>query len=374
MKRSMRVALLLIVAVAAAAQYYPPPGSAWQKRGADKAGFDRMKLQAALAFALQSESAWDFAKDQQRTFGKPLGPVPEKRAATNLMVLKDGYILAEIGDTLQPDPMYSAAKSFLSMTAGLAFDRHLFRDAGDPVGLTVKDGGYASARNAQVTWRQHLQQTSEWEGEMWGKKHDFVGKEAFGGGERKPRDLEAPGSHYEYNDVRVNRLSLSLLRLFERPLPEVFKELVMDPIGASDTWRWHGYDNSLVEIGGRKVASVPGGTRWGGGLWMSTRDMARVGLLVMNQGNWNGRQLISERWLKESVVESGTGPDYGYLWWLNTKGKQWPSAPKGSFAAVGNGSNIIWIDREHKLVVVWRWYQGAALDVFLGKLLGALKK
>ena len=45
----------------------------------------------------------------------------------------------------------------------------------------------------------------------------------------------------------------------------------MDPIGASKEWRWVPYNNSTVEIGGRQIASVSGGTRWGGGIWMNSR-------------------------------------------------------------------------------------------------------
>ena len=102
----------------------------------------------------------------------------------------------------------------------------------EPVGKTVKDGGYDSPRNAQVTWKMHLQQETEWEGTMFGKKDDFVGKEAFGEGERKPRELQRPGTFYEYNDVRINRLGLSLLRTFKKPVPEVFRDEIMDVIGA----------------------------------------------------------------------------------------------------------------------------------------------
>ena len=60
----------------------------------------------------------------------------------------------------------------------------------------------------------------------------------FGRGERKPRPIEEPGTFYEYNDVRINRFSLSLLRLFGQSLPEVLKTGIMDPIGASHDWRW----------------------------------------------------------------------------------------------------------------------------------------
>ena len=88
--------------------------------------------------------------------------------------------------------------------------------------------------------------------------------------------------------MRVNRLALSLLRVWNNPLPVVLKEEIMDPIGASDTWVWHGYRNSYVQLNGRAVQSVSGGSHWGGGLWASTRDHARFGYLFLRNGNWNG--------------------------------------------------------------------------------------
>ena len=132
---------------------------------------------------------------------------------------------------------------------------------------------------------------------------------------------------------------------------------------ASNAWRWIPYANSN--------GSVSGGTRWGGGIWSNSEDLARFGLLILNHGRWKDRQLVSERWLKDATQASAHGPDYGYLWWLNTKGKQWPSAPKSSFAAIGNGSNIIWIDPEHDLVVVWRWH-GPFMDGVIQRTLAAI--
>ncbi len=153
-----------------------------------------------------------------------------------------------------------------------------------------------------MTWKNHLQQESEWEGSLWGKNADFIGKEQFGAGERKPRTLGAPGSFYEYNDVRINRFALSLLRVFDKPVPEVFQEQVMDVIGASNTWKWVPYTNSYVELNGKQVPSVSGGTRWGGGMWINSWDMARFGYLWLRGGAWNGRTVVPQR-LREGSLE-----------------------------------------------------------------------
>ena len=205
----------------------------------------------------------------------------------------------------------------------------------DPVGKTVKDGGYDSPRNAQVTWKMHLQQETEWEGNMWGKKDDFVGTEAFGEGERKPRELQRPGTFYEYNDVRINRLGLSLLRTFKKPVPEVFRDEIMDPIGASNAWKWVPYHNSYVDIDGKKLASVSGGTRWGGGVWINSWDMARFGYLWLRGGKWGDRQIAAAgvREGRDHAEQVSNSPDYGYLWWLNTQGKNYPGLPANAYGA-----------------------------------------
>jgi len=370
-----RTTVLLAFATSLGAQqartYFPPRGE-WKHASAASVGMDSAKLAAAVEFAEAHGSSWDFDRDQVRTFGRPLGPLPKSRAATNGIILRHGYIIASFGDVEANDPVYSAAKSFLSTVAAVAVDKGLIKNVNDPVANYIHDGGYDSPHNKLVTWKNHLQQESEWEGNMWGKNSDFIGHEEFGAGERKPRAIQAPGTYYEYNDVRINRFSLALARLFGTSVPDVLKTNIMDPIGASNQWRWVPYDNSQVEINGKKIGSVSGGTRWGGGLWINSEDLARFGLLVLNKGQWSGRQLVSRQWFRDATTPSEHGPDYGYLWWLNTKQKQWPSAPSTSFAAIGNGSNTIWIDPDHDIVFVWHWHQNNAMDGAIQRILAAV--
>jgi CubicO group peptidase (beta-lactamase class C family) len=377
-KRFTRLLLLLLPGLLAVSVYgqkpatYFPPAEQWAKKSPSELGLDAGKLKLAVEFAQASGSKWDFEKDQVRTFGSPLGPLPKQRAATNGVILRHGYIVAEFGDTKASDPVYSVAKSFLSTVCSLAVAQGLIKDVNDPVAKYIHDGGYDSPHNAKITWKNHLQQESEWEGTMWGKNADFVGVEQFGNGKREPRMIQDPGAYYEYNDVRINRFSLSLLRLFGKSLPDVLKGGIMDPIGASQDWRWVPYGNSNVEINGKTIGSVSGGTRWGGGLWINSEDLARFGLLILNHGKWGDRTLVSSKWLDEAVTPSAHGPDYGYLWWLNTRQKQWPSGPASSFAAIGNGSNTIWIDPQHDIVFVWHWHQGQAMDGAIQRIVAAV--
>jgi len=318
---------------------------------------DAAKLNDAVAFMKAHETASparDFS-DQEIVNGKLLASIPTERAGTNALIIRHGYIVAEFGDTTRPDPTYSVAKSMLSTIAGIANERGLIPNLDEPVANLVKDGGYDSPHNKMVTWRNHLQQESEWEGEMWGKNANFIGAEAFGGAEMKPRAIKDPGGYYEYNDVRINRFALSLLRLFKKPLPDVFRDEVMNPIGASDTWKWVPYTNAYVNIDGKRMASVSGGTRWGGGMWISSYDMARFGLLWLRNGKWGDQQIVSPAYIKLATTPSAHGPDYGFLWWLNTQGKQYPGSPTTTYEARGQGGNVIHIDAQHDLLVVWRW-------------------
>lgn len=351
--------------------YYPGAGEAWARALPAQAGFDSVALARAVAFAQASEINWSLdmktqlAKNTaQEPFPAIIGPYRD-RGHQNGIILRHGYIIAEWGDTRRLDMTFSVAKSYLSTVAGLAFDRGLVRDLDEPVGKSVHDGGYSSAHDAPITWRMHLTQTSEWEGELWGKPDRADRRAGY------DRTLRPAGTFWEYNDVRVNRLALSLLRLWNRPLPDVLKAELMDPIGAS-TWEWHGYSTSQTEQGGRRVESVSGGGHWGGGLWASTRDHARFGLLLLRRGHWKDRQLLSERWVALATTPTSIRPNYGFLWWLNADRKLYPSASARAFFALGSGGNVIYMDPEYDLVAVLRWTATDKIDEFIRLVVASL--
>ncbi|MFC7175950.1 serine hydrolase domain-containing protein [Halosegnis marinus] len=315
-----------------------------------------------VAYDHATEHHWD--GDPPEHAGA-LGPFPDRRGEQNGVVFHRGELVAEWGDTTRVDHCFSVAKSFLSLLAGVASDRGLV-DVTDPVGEYVEDGGF-EGHNAAVTWEHLLQGTSEWEGTLFGKPDSVdrnrpVGRDADAVGDRGVRDLRDPGTYWEYNDVRINRLALALLRLWGEPLPEVLAREVLGPVGASGAWSWHGYRNSTVEVEGRAMESVSGGGHWGGGLWSSTRNLARVGLLLANDGAWGGRQVVSASWLDRATTPCDVEPGYGYLFWLNTDGERFPGTPESAFAALGYGSNQVWIDPEDDLVVVLRWVESEAAN------------
>lgn len=355
-----------------AAPYFPPPGDGWAVELPARAGMDAERLAEAVAYAQANEVPWPRDVRAQIEKDTASEPYPEilglvkPRGGQNGMVLKGGRIVAEWGDTRRVDLTFSVAKSYLSVVAGLAFDDGLLGDPDQPVGARVKDGGYDSPHNAPITWSMHLQHTSEWQGTLWDKPDVADRRRGYF------RTLQEPGTFWEYNDVRVNRLALSLLRLYERPLPEVLKARVMDPIGASDDWVWHGYLNSFVEVGGRRIQSVSGGSHWGGGLWASTRDHARFGYLMLRGGEWNGRRLLSTDWIQRMTTPSRLTSFQGYLWWLASPANPaLPSLPPGSYAALGSGGNMIFVDPVRDLVAVVRWLDIPKLDGFIQRLVAA---
>ncbi|MEO8450918.1 MAG: serine hydrolase [Gemmatimonadota bacterium] len=353
--------------------YVPPTGS-WATRSPAQVGMDSARLAAAVAYARESDNKWPTDLAEQLKIQTAKEPYPDilgsvkPRAQTNGIIIRHGYIVAEWGDTKQVDMTFSVAKSYLSTVAGLAFDRGLIKDVNAPEGELIKDGGFDSPHNAKITWHMHFNQTSEWEGTLWDKPD--VADRRLG----YDRALQEPGTLWEYNDVRVNRVSLSLLRLFRRPLSEVFREAIAKPIGMSDTWEWHGYRNSTVTIDGKQIESVSGGGHWGGGFWAGTRDHARMGLFILRRGNWNGKQLLSEKWIDMATTPTPIRRNYGYMWWLNTDRKQYAGAGAKSFFALGAGGNVIWMDPEHDLVAVIRWFDLARINEFMSLVTAALSE
>jgi CubicO group peptidase (beta-lactamase class C family) len=174
--------------------------------------------------------------------------------------------------------------------------------------------------------------------------------------------------------VRVNALALAATSVWRKPLPEVLKSYIMDPIGASTTWRWYGYRNSWIVLDGEIVQSVSGGGHWGGGMFINAYDMARFGLLTLHKGNWNGKQLISSGWFDQARTPTAVQPSYGYMnFFLNTDRKYYPNAPASAYAHIGNGANIIYVDPDHDLVMVVRWIEASAMNEMIGKLMDAMK-
>ena len=381
-------ALLWAVPAAAQAVYFPPPGEAWERRTPAQVGLDSAAVHDAVALALaaDADTPRDLLEHHRGTYGREphgeaIGPFRDRGPATGVIVRR-GYIVAEWGDPERVDVTFSVTKSFLSTTVGLAYDRGLIRDLDRPVRGDVPPvlariaadsvellEPFESAHNRPITWTHLLRQTSDWEGTLWGKP-DWADRPQGDPEQWRLRPRDEPGTVYRYNDVRVNLLALAALGVWRRPLPQVLRDEVMDPIGASRTWRWYGYDNSWIVLDGELVQSVSGGAHWGGGMWISARDLARFGYLTLRRGRWGKRRILSERWITLATTP-GVNPGYGFMnYFLNTGRRALPSAPAEAFWHLGAGNNIVYVDPVNDLVVVTRWIRDLqALDAVVARLL-----
>lgn len=366
--------------------YFPPVGDQWRKVSPEVAGLDAEKLADAAKYAESNETAfwtraivtpdgrYDNAVGQQR-WNELLGPV-KPRGGPSGLVIRHGAIVTEWGDTRRPEMSFSISKNYISLCAAIALQDGLINDLDDTVRSYELDDGFDDPHNQSITWQNLLQQTSEWQGTMWDKPDNAERKidtnlKSPWGVPTPDRQLKNPGSHWEYNDVRYNRLSLSLLRLFRKPLPEVLKERILGPIGASQDWEWPAYRNAYVEIDGERMPSVPGGGRWGGGIWMSARDHARTGLLVLNRGTWDNRQILQSNIVDRILRPSVANPNYASSWWLNPGQQVFPAAPGNSIFARGGETTVIWVLPDQDMVVVSMWNDAACWNTLFAKIIDA---
>jgi len=361
------------IAVAQTNYYFPERNVIWEEKLPKEVDLNTKKLQAAVSFAEENE--YSGSRDlriailkgfEREPFHQILGPT-KKRGGPAGLILKNGYVIAKWGDTKRVDMTFSVTKSFLSTMAGLAEDKGLITSTSDKALDYIWDGTFNGEHNSKITWEHLLQQNSAWSGELWGGK-DWADRPPKEGeiDDWKFEKPKEPGTVMEYNDVRVNVLAYSLTHVWRKPMPLVLKENIMDKIGASTTWRWHGYEHAWTEIDGLKMKSVTGGGHSGAGLFINAEDMARFGLLFLNNGKWKDEQIISESWIKKAITPSKPNVNYGYMWWLNKKGsRHWEGLSENIYYAAGFGGNFIVIDKENDVVVVTRWLEPNKIGEFI---------
>ena len=332
--------------------------------------------------------AWGVHNTDPPPWNCLLGPV-HARGPVSGVVLREGRLVRSWGEADRADLTFSVAKTYLGLLAGVAHARGLLPDPHEPVAKRLPGIGFDSPHNRRVTWAHLFEQTSEWEGSCFGIP-DTVDRYRFVSHDPRPaagvkgaaRPLLSPGSFWEYNDVRINQLSLALLHLFQRPLPAVFQESILQPLGANSNFAWQGYDHAWVDLpasgtaGAQRVASVPGGSHWGGGVSISARDQALIGQLMLQDGHWGKAgqsvSLLPAHWLRRMRQPCGLAPFYGWLTWLNPGGSAFPGAGAESFLMVGAGGNYVWVDPLQQTVVVVRWLEPASFAGFVERIQSAL--
>ncbi|MDF2651523.1 MAG: 6-aminohexanoate-dimer hydrolase [Paenibacillus sp.] len=144
---------------------------------------------------------------------------------------------------------------------------------------------------------------------------------------------DKPGRIFNYNTGSTDLLSVILEKATGQSTYEYAKTKLFDPIGIKESY-WGQYRS--------------GHFLGGAGLFLKPVDMARIGYLFLNDGVWDGNQIISKDWVKESTkthVKSNmfSGRDYGYLWWMNNN---------DGFSASGSGGQTINVLPHQNMVVV----------------------
>jgi CubicO group peptidase (beta-lactamase class C family) len=358
--------------------YYPDAD--WEVKKPAEVKMNAQLLDEAVQFAIRNETktetdlriasykAWAREPDY-----RILGPM-KARGGPSGVILRHGYIVAQWGDVQRVDMTFSVTKSYLSTVAGLAVDQKLIGSIDDRVNAYVWDETFAGPHHSKITWRHLLNQSSDWSGCLF-DICDWADRPPKEGtiDDWKQRKLIEPGTQYEYNDVRVNLLAYTLLQVWRKPLPMVLKERVMDPIGASTTWRWYGYDNSFVNIDGIMMQSVSGGGHFGGGMFINTLDQARFGLLFLRKGKWKSQRILPEQWVHAAHQPSAPNKAYGLMWWTN-EGNDLKNASSSVYYAAGFGGNYIVIDHEKDLVIVVRWLESSQLGEFIERVGKAVKQ
>jgi CubicO group peptidase (beta-lactamase class C family) len=310
------------VALAPAPTHYP--GADWQ-RIADPStvGFSRAGLDSVLTMVRSMRTS-------------------------ALMVVVGGRALLEYGELAETSYVASVRKSLLSMLFGryvedgtIRLDETLAQLGIDDVGgllpvertatvedlLTARSGVYHAASN---------------------------GGDALGSA--PPRGSQAPGTYFLYSNWDFNALGTIFEKKTGRDIYDAFETDLARPIGMQD---WHRDGQAKYADSSRSVHPAYH-------FVLSTRDMARLGYLMLRDGRWRGRQVVPERWVRLSTrvvvppeefhpeswqrqdVERGEG--YGFLWWPRVRADT-ADPLSGSYAAEGAYGQYIYVIPRLDMVV-----------------------
>ncbi|MEM9798452.1 MAG: serine hydrolase [Pseudomonadota bacterium] len=269
----------------------------------------------------------------------------EDRLVTALVVLHDGRITYESyyrgTDTDDQRMSWSVAKSFLSLLTGIVIEDGML-DLTDPV--TQHAPILAGAAYEGVTVRDVLQMQGgvAFDEDYFDPGSDInrMGRQLALG--RSLDDFAAAlterarpaGRQMVYNSMDTHVLSLVLRGATGRSIPDLMAEKLTGPLGTGPAYYLVDGDGAAFVLGG---------------LNMTTRDYARMGLMVAQGGMLDGRRIVPEAWISESTEASANTPDgaegYGYKWWLPA------DARPGEVYAHGVYGQYVYIDRARNVVI-----------------------
>jgi CubicO group peptidase (beta-lactamase class C family) len=314
--------------------------------------FGRAGLAAALALSifvgLTSVAAGQVAGNaagEASSLANLSATLQEKYPSLRAMVIARGNCVAfeyygrNIGMETQ-SPMYSVTKSVLSILVGIAIDEGQLRADERLFEIFPEEfDEFTDPRAREITVHDVLTKTEGFAENIWGE-FNTTPREAG-----KPRlwrwmlnrKVEYPrGTHFRYDDVGSDLLSVVLSRAIEQPAADYAKRKLFKPLDI-DNYGW------LSDSEGHLYGEM--------GLNITARDMAKIGILYLQHGRWDGKQIVSESYVRESVsAHNGGGPPvnaaYGYQWWVSktTTGLR-------AFFAAGYKGQLIYVVPEQNLVI-----------------------
>ena len=321
------------------------PGDTWLRATPESQGIDSSKLNQALDYLRANAGG----------------------AGTDEMVIvRNGYLIWEGPKAGNVHEIYSCTKTFTSTVLGLLVtDGVLSVDDYAVKYLPSLDDQYPEYAKIQLS---HLAtMTSGYDGIMgdgWRfyEKNPLKHRECVLAYTTPGPPMFSAGTSFKYHDPPVHLLGYILTKVSGEPLEQVFRKRIANPIGMKHfAWSNYGYREGVLF---NNPAGTPGKDQ--GGVYSSPLDLARYGLLYLNNGNWDGKQIFDA-----SFVERATSTQvpadvktkyfdltgrYGFFWWTNgikADGvRPWPSAPPKTFAAHGAGRNFIFVIPEWRLVIV----------------------
>jgi CubicO group peptidase (beta-lactamase class C family) len=251
--------------------------------------------------------------------------------------------------------IHSATKSVNSILIGIAISQHRITDVDAKVSTLLPEYSdlFADREKDEIRLKHLLSMTAGLSWAEWGvpytdARNDHVAMNRSDDPVRyvlsKPL-VATPGTRFHYS----SGVSIALGEVVYKSSglrPDRFAEQhLFKPLGISN-YQWLKYPNGIVQAGG--------------GLYMRPRDMAKIGYLFLNGGRWQGKQIVSEQWIRESTVQQAPDAQYGYQWWLG----RLRSGDRAlvTVAAQGRGGQFILILPELQMVAVFTsWNDGNGL-------------
>ena len=280
--------------------------------------------------------------------------------ATGLVVVDNGRVVAEWGDTARNVNCHSVRKSLLSALYGIEASKGAIDLSATLADLNIDDRGGISPAEKKASLSDLLKARS-------GVYHPAAYETASMQKKRPARGSHAPGTFWYYNNWDFNALGTIYREKTGRDIFQSFHDQIAVPIGMQDfrpdDCRYHH----------EKASDHPAYL-----FLMSARDRARFGLLFMNGGRWKGRQVIPGEWVRESTTswsKAGKGIGYGYLWWVSTGRYHLTNKIRGqAFSARGNWGQYIVVLPAHGIVVALSTDKSAGAPKISNRQFGGLLK